>query len=126
VKEAIEMLSATDRSVISNIMSRQAGRSLLAHQIESVNELVQEGLMSPKDSEAFLELAQKDMDKLEARVQKEFRCGSPPLSSPRPLELTGDCREHVKITQSKRISATMSYKHGDSTTISALQGLRPA
>lgn len=68
------MLSATDQSVISNIMSRQAGRSLLAHQIEAVNELVQEGLMSPKDSEPFLDLAQKDMDKLETRVRKEFRC----------------------------------------------------
>lgn len=72
------MLSATDQSVISNIMSRQAGRSLLAHQIEAVNELVQEGLMSPKDSEPFLDLAQKDMDKLETRVRKEFRCDSLP------------------------------------------------
>lgn len=67
------MLSTTDRSVISNIMSRQAGRSLLAHQIEYVNELVQEGLMSPKDSEKYLELAQADMDSLEARVRREFR-----------------------------------------------------
>jgi hypothetical protein len=73
VNEALQMLNTTDRAVISNIMSRQAGRSLLAHQIEYVNELVQEGLMSPKDSEAFLELAQTDMDKLEARVRKEFR-----------------------------------------------------
>lgn len=74
------MLSTTDKGVITNIMSRQAGRSLLAHQIEYVNELVQEGLMSPKDSEAFLDLAQTDMDKLEARVRKEFRSPSSALS----------------------------------------------
>lgn len=67
------MLSTIDRGVISNIMSRQAGRSVLAHQIEYVNELVQEGLMSPKDSEIFLDLAQADMDSLEARVRREFR-----------------------------------------------------
>lgn len=67
------MLSAIDRSIISSIMSRQAGRSILAHQIEYVNELVQEGLMSPVDSEKFLDLAQADMDKLEARVRSEFR-----------------------------------------------------
>eukprot|EP00604_Paraphysomonas_vestita_P003127 CAMPEP_0174820740 /NCGR_PEP_ID=MMETSP1107-20130205/4763_1 /TAXON_ID=36770 /ORGANISM="Paraphysomonas vestita, Strain GFlagA" /LENGTH=295 /DNA_ID=CAMNT_0016036655 /DNA_START=1539 /DNA_END=2429 /DNA_ORIENTATION=+ len=107
VTEAITMLSSTDRSVITNIMSRQAGRCLLAHQIEYVNEMVQEGLMSPKDSEVFLEIAQSDMDSLEARVRREFR-------------------EHVKITKSRRMSATVSYSKGDTSTISALQGLRPA
>ena len=54
-------------------MSRQAGRCLLAHQIEYVNEMVQEGLMSPKDSEIFLDLAQSDTDSLEDRVRREFR-----------------------------------------------------
>lgn len=107
VTEAVAMLTAIDRSVISNIKSRQAGRSILAHQIEYVNELVQEGLMSPVDSEKFLDLAQEDMDKLESRVRSEFR-------------------EHVKITKSRRMTATMSFKQGDTTTISALQGLRPA
>jgi len=100
------MLSAIDQNIISNIMSRQAGRSILAHQIEFVNELVQEGLMSLGDSEKFLELAQTDMDKLEARVRSEFK-------------------DHVQITKSKRLTATMSFKQGDITTISALQGLRP-
>lgn len=107
VAEAVVMLSAIDRSIISCIMSRQAGRSILAHQIEYVNELVQEGLISPVDSEKFLDLAQTDMDNLEARVRSEFR-------------------DHVQITKSKRMTASMSYMHGDVTTISALQGLRPS
>lgn len=93
VHEASTMLSSTEQSVITNILSRQAGRCLLSKQVEFVSEMVEEGLMSPKDAESFFNLVQDDTDKLEARVKREFR-------------------DHVKVTQSKRIVALSESKKG--------------
>ena len=78
VQRAQELLSAIDDQVITNIVCRQAGRTLLTYQVEYVMNLVEEGLLSSNDSEQFLELAREDLAHLEDRVRSEFRSSPPP------------------------------------------------
>lgn len=73
VRQALKVLSSLEESVISNIVCRQAGRTLLTCQIEYVLNLVEEGLLSHVDSEKFLHLAKEDLHHLEQRVRREFR-----------------------------------------------------
>jgi NhaP-type Na+/H+ or K+/H+ antiporter len=73
VRRAKKLLSRIDEHVISNIVCRQAGRTLLTYQVEYVMNLVEEGLLSHNDSEQFLELARDDLAHLEARARREFR-----------------------------------------------------
>jgi hypothetical protein len=73
VRAALEQLATIDEPIISNIVCRQAGRTLLTNQIEYVLNLVEEGFLSVPDSEKFLELARKDLVHLEEHVRREFR-----------------------------------------------------
>jgi hypothetical protein len=72
VEQAKRMLAAIDKRVINSIMCRQAGRSLLSKQVEFVTDMVREGLMAPQDTERFFDLVQKDLDRLDKSVNKEF------------------------------------------------------
>eukprot|EP00602_Paraphysomonas_sp_CaronLab_P003317 CAMPEP_0185020046 /NCGR_PEP_ID=MMETSP1103-20130426/2634_1 /TAXON_ID=36769 /ORGANISM="Paraphysomonas bandaiensis, Strain Caron Lab Isolate" /LENGTH=750 /DNA_ID=CAMNT_0027550689 /DNA_START=247 /DNA_END=2499 /DNA_ORIENTATION=- len=97
VQEAKKMLGTIDRYVINSIVCRQAGRSLLSKQVELVTDMVQEGLMAPQDTEKFFNLVKHDLERLEELTTREFR-------------------DHVRLTQSKRITASMSatstlYRH---------------
>lgn len=89
VAAAIKMLGEIDTAIISNITSRQAATSILTLQSKYLLEMVQEGLLTPQDTEPFFEEIRKDRDFIDKDRIRQFN-------------------EHVQITASKRISYSQS------------------
>jgi polyhydroxyalkanoate synthesis regulator phasin len=73
VAKARKFLSAVDSETLATIRSKQAARMVLAKEVEMIKSLVEEGLLTPKHAEEFLEDVSEDTHKIESQRNKLYR-----------------------------------------------------
>jgi hypothetical protein len=73
VEQAKKLLSEMDAETVAGIRSKQAARMVLAKEAEMVRSLVEEGLLTPKHAEEFLEEINKDTTRIEKERNQLYR-----------------------------------------------------
>jgi polyhydroxyalkanoate synthesis regulator phasin len=73
VERAKQILSSFDSETVADIRSKQAARMVLAKEAEMVKSLVDEGLLTPKNAEEFLEEISEDTHRIEKERNRLYK-----------------------------------------------------
>ena len=73
MEEAKQRLQQMDTETVSAIRSKQAARMVLSKEAEMVKNLVNEGLLTPKYAQEFLEEISEDTSQIEKERNMMYR-----------------------------------------------------